>query len=102
MAGWLPAKRKLSIRCEEFSDPGAEPPMLAEPEGIALDWRGNIYVSNRKGDGVTMLKNEIIKITPMGYEEGDCRSGFCRARLFRCAGIDDGLVGQCLRRLCIR
>jgi hypothetical protein len=64
--GLAPGEAQIVYSLQEFSDPGAEPPMLAEPEGIALDWRGNIYVSNRKGDGVTMLTNEIIKITPWG------------------------------------
>jgi sugar lactone lactonase YvrE len=47
-----------------FSD---QPTSLSrEPEGIAIDPRGNIYVSDRKSDGVQRVVNEIIKITPAG------------------------------------
>ena len=39
---------------------------IQEPEGIAVDWLGNIYISNRKHDGITRVKNEVIRITPWG------------------------------------
>ena len=39
-------------------------PFLREPEGIALDRKGNIFVSDRRGD--TRLENKIIKIPPRG------------------------------------
>ncbi len=37
-----------------------------EPEGIALDRSGNIFVSDRKGDGTSRSKNEILKIDRQG------------------------------------
>lgn len=65
-SGVAPGEAEIAYSLAEFGDPDADPPMLNEPEGIALDWRGNIYFSNRKGDGIAMLTNEIIKITPWG------------------------------------
>jgi len=69
-AGWdcglAFGEAEFAYSLAEFNDPDADPPMLSEPEGIALDWRGNIYFSNRKGDGVTMTTNEIIRISPWG------------------------------------
>jgi sugar lactone lactonase YvrE len=65
-SGLAPGEAKVVYSLEEFSSPDADPPMLGEPEGIALDWRGNIYVSHRLDNGVTRVKNEIIKITPWG------------------------------------
>ena len=69
-AGWdcglAYGEAEIAYSLAEFGDPDADPPMLNEPEGIALDWRGNIYFSNRKGHDDTMFKNEIIRISPWG------------------------------------
>jgi sugar lactone lactonase YvrE len=43
-----------------------DPMYIQEPEGIAIDWMGNIYISNRNNDGSARVKNEIIRITPWG------------------------------------
>ena len=42
------------------------PNYIQEPEGIAIDWMGNTYISNRKNDGSSYIKNEVIRITPWG------------------------------------
>ena len=39
---------------------------LAAPEGIASDWMGNIYVTNRVGMPGGWAVNEVIRISPWG------------------------------------
>ncbi|MEX0330267.1 MAG: SMP-30/gluconolactonase/LRE family protein [Puniceicoccaceae bacterium] len=48
----------------EFINP--VPAGMVTPEGIALDRKGNIYVSLRTTDGISYIKNEIVKFTPKG------------------------------------
>ena len=41
-------------------------PLVASPEGIACDRRGNLFVSLRTSDGSSYVRNGIVKITPSG------------------------------------